>query len=66
MVKGLNKYGNEMQTRILELYEMQMRAFGGKTPERELIEVFRFDEMICVRFKNGEWYHYDIESSAWF
>ena len=45
---------------------MQMAAFGGKIKGHELQEVFIQDDLPCVRFENGDWYHYQLESKTWF
>lgn len=66
MIKGLNQYNEDIQKRILELYQMQVSAFGGTIKENELSEVFTRDGMICVRFINGDWYHYNLNNMTWY
>jgi len=65
-VKGMENFNPKIQEKILEIYEMQMAAFGGKIKGHELKEVFIQDDLPCVRFENGDWYHYQLDSETWF
>ena len=65
-VKGMENFSPETQKKILEIYQMQMNAFGGMIKGHELQEVFIQDDLPCVRFENGDWYHYQLESKTWF
>jgi hypothetical protein len=66
MIKGMENFNPEIQEKILEIYEMQMDAFGRKIKGHELKEVFVQDDLPCVRFENGDWYHYQTNSQTWF
>lgn len=66
MIKGMENFNSEIQEKILSIYEIQMRAFGGNIPGHEVKEVFIQDELPCVRFKNGDWYHYILENGTWY
>lgn len=66
MIKGIENFSNEIQEKILEIYEMQMVAFGGKIKGHDLKEVFIQDNLPCVRFENDDWYHYQLDSKTWY
>ena len=66
MIKGLENFSSELQEKILEIYEMQMAAFGGKIKGHELEEVFIKNNLPCVRFENGDWYHYNLQDGTWY
>lgn len=66
MVKGMDNFNSEIQKKIQEIYQMQMDAFGGMVKGNDLAEVFIKDELPCVRFENGDWYHYQLDSKTWF
>lgn len=65
-VKGMENFSSELQDKILEIYEMQMAAFGGKIKGHELEEVFIKNNLPCVRFENGDWYHYNLQDGTWY
>lgn len=66
MTKNFDLISEKLQNRVLEIHEKQMAAFGGEKPEFELEEVFKRDNMLCVRFRNGDWYHYSLNDGTWF
>ena len=65
-VKGMENFNPKIQEKILEIYEMQMAAFGGKIKGHELEEVFIKNNLPCVRFENGDWYHYNLQDGTWY
>jgi hypothetical protein len=65
-VKGMENFNLEIQEKILEIYQMQMNAFGGMIKGHELKEVFIQDNLPCVRFENEDWYHYNLHDSTWY
>lgn len=65
-IKGIENFSDELQNRIFEIYRMQMAAFGGELKGHELKEMFIEDDMPCVRFENGDWYHYQLEEKTWY
>jgi len=65
-VKGIENFNGEIQEKIFKIYEMQIEAFGGMIKGHELKEVFIQDNLPCVRFKNGDWYHYNLNDSTWY
>ncbi len=66
IVKGMENFNSEIQEKILKTYEMQMGAFGGLIKGHELEEVFIKDNLPCVRFENGDWYHYNLQDGTWY
>lgn len=66
MIKNFDKISSKVQLRVLDIHKNQMIVFGGEKPDYELKEVFRRDHMLCVRFKNGDWYHYSLKDGTWF
>lgn len=52
-------------SRVHEIYENQMAAFGGFIRGNELKEIFFKDGYYCVKFQCGDWYHYDLDSGTW-
>lgn len=66
MIKGMENFSSQLQEKILEIYQMQMNAFGGEIKGHEIKEVFTEDGFPCVRFENEDWYHYDITTKTWF
>ena len=66
MIKGMENFSQEIQEKILKIYEMQMAAFGGKIKGHELQEVFEKNGFPCVLFENGDWYHYQLDLKTWF
>lgn len=56
---------DSIKKRVLEIYNHQMSAFGGSLPGYELKEIFKKDGFTCVKFKNGDWYHYDLSAGTW-
>lgn len=65
-VKGMENFSPEIQEKIQEIYQMQMDAFGGMIKGHDLKEVFVQDDLPCVRFENGDWYHYNLHDSNWY
>ena len=55
----------EILSRIHEIYQNQMSAFGGTIQGNEIKEVFFHEGYYCVKFNNGDWYHYDLEKGVW-
>ena len=66
MIKGMENFNQEIQERILEIYNMQMDAFGGQIKGHELKEVFIQDDLPCVKFENEDWYHYNLQNATWY
>lgn len=66
MIKGMANFSPEIQKKIQEIYQMQMDAFGGMIKGHDLKEVFVQDDLPCVRFENGDWYHYQLDSKTWY
>lgn len=66
MIKGMDDFNLEIQEKIMEVYQMQMDAFGGMIKGHELKEVFIKDNLPCVKFANEDWYHYQLDSKTWF
>ena len=66
MIKGMENFNQEIQERILEIYNIQMDAFGGYIKGHELKEVFIQDDLPCVKFENGDWYHYNLHNATWY
>lgn len=66
MIRNFIMLSEIQQKRVLEIYDNQMSAFGGKKQDYELKEVFKKDNMLCVRFKNKDWYHYSLHDGTWF
>ena len=66
MIKNFEKLSIQTRERVKEIHSHQMSAFGGEKPEYQLKEVFKKDNMLCVRFKNGDWYHYLLAHGTWF
>lgn len=44
---------------VVELHRSVYPALG------EIVEVFTKDGRQCVRYSNGEWYHYNAERQTW-
>lgn len=66
MIKNFDKLSDIQQKRVLEIHENQMSAFGAHTKGRELKEVFTRCGKLCVRFNDGDWYHYILSDGTWF
>ena len=66
MIKNFEKLSIHAQERVKEIHRHQISAFGGEKPEYQIIEVFKKDNMLCVRFKNGDWYHYSLNDGTWY
>lgn len=66
MIKGISNFDLDIQKRVLEIYQNQMIAFGGSVKGNELVEIFKKDGYVCVRFQNGDWYHYELSLGTWF
>ena len=66
MIKGISNFDLDIQKRVLEIYQNQMISFGGFVKGNELVEVFKKDGYVCVRFQNGDWYHYELSLGTWF
>lgn len=66
MIKNFDKLSDTQQERVLEIHENQMSAFGGHSKDRELKEVFTISGKLCVRFNDGDWYHYSLSDGTWF
>lgn len=66
MIKNFEKLSIQTQERVKEIHSHQMSAFGSEKPEYQLKEVFKKDNMLCVRFRNGDWYHYSLNDGTWF
>lgn len=55
----------DIREKIYEIYERQMACFGGVIKGNEIKEIFEKDGFPCVRFQNGDWYHYDLQAGTW-
>ena len=51
--------------KVKEIHHLQMSAFGGLIPGFEIKEIFKKDGYTCVKFNNGDWYHYDLTAETW-
>lgn len=66
-IKGINKLTKEHQELIFRTHEKHIACNGRSRQEGMAIVETWIDEKncVCVRFKNGEWYHY-TKNGAWY
>lgn len=50
---------NQKLQAVVERHKAVYPALGN------IVEVFTQDNYQCVRWSNGEWYHYDTDKKTW-
>lgn len=65
MDKNMSILEHDIREKIEWIHGKQMQAFGGAIKGYEIKEIFKRDGFYCVRFQNGDWYHYDLQAETW-
>ena len=67
MIKGIEKLTEEQKDLMKKTNELHTQIVGNDYKDgMEIIETW-LDEnnTVCVRLKNGEWYHYSKDGTWW-
>lgn len=65
MIPGSEKMTTEEMDFTLKVNENQRRAFGTDSRDYEISKVWKQDGVICVKLRNGDWYHY-LNNGTWY
>ncbi len=67
MIKGLDSLSNEQKELLFRVNELHTKCVGSDYKEgMQVIETWiNENNILCVRLKNGQWYHYN-EKSEWY
>ena len=67
MIKGIEKLTEDQKELMLKINKLHTQIVGSDYKSgMEIIETW-LDEnnTVCVRLKNGEWYHYSEDGTWW-
>lgn len=65
-IKGLNKLSEEQKELMYRVNENHTSCVGNAYKDgMEIIETWIENGCVCVRLKNGDWYHYS-DNGAWY
>ena len=67
MIKGIEKLSKEQKDHMKKVNELHTKAVGLEYKAgMEIIETWIDErENVCVRLKNGDWYHY-LKDNTWY
>ena len=67
MIKGIEKLTEEQKELMKKTNELHTQIVGNDYKDGMEITETWLDEnkTVCVRLKNGEWYHYSKDSTWW-
>jgi len=65
MIKGTEKLTPTELEFALKVNEDQKKAFGSESNDYDVTEVWKKDNVICVKLRNGDWYHY-LNNGTWY
>ena len=67
MIKGIEKLTAAQVKFMQYLHEMQKSCYSAEYQKGMEITKVKFDTngILCVYFKNGDWYHY-LENGTWY
>ena len=66
MIKGLEKLNDRQKEILFKTNELHKNAVGNDYKDGiSIVEVWLEKGVVCVRLKNGEWYHYTY-SYTWY
>lgn len=67
MIKGIEKLTEEQRKLMLKVNELHTKIVGTDyKPGMEIIETWTDENnTVCVRLKNGDWYHY-TKNGTWY
>lgn len=66
MIPGSEKMTAEEMDFTLKVNENQKIAFGSQSSDYDVVKVWKDENnVICVKLRNGDWYHY-LANGTWY
>jgi hypothetical protein len=65
-IKGIEKLTEVQTNHMLKVNEFHKRCVGSEYKDGiDIVKCWLENETVCVRLKNGEWYHYST-NGTWY